>query len=436
MVNVLKERAIHVFAIGIKNADKDELNTIASDQDGSFTFYVKDFDLLEGIVEHVRRSICDIARGPGVGAGQASTAKSASHVRFMLQNIRADSMQASWTPVHDATVYLLTWRDTSGAERPVTETLDGQTRHYSIRDLRPATDYIVRLRAMRDTVELVGVEGRASTTVTPGGVQGLRLLGSTASSLHVTWTPLPGIWAYILTWTPSEGFPSQRAREIRLPGSASNHEVTGLHPGTEYRLSLSAFTTQGIVGNETKTFHTASHGSEQQADVETVRGLRVLQAGTDYVLVAWEPVSTATAYRISWNLADGGPERRRVVQPGSIPLRLEGLNPGSTYTIRISTLQGNREARVASVIATTQRTLETGNFPQVPSLSVDDRGDGEAIISWSSVPQATGYRLLWRTTTGKEGSCTSRNTAFTCLCCLVCFPFNLFLASFFFSFFL
>ena len=68
---------------------------------------------------------------------------------------------------------------------------------------------------------------------------------------------------------------------------------------------MSVFTLNHRMNHVLSRCFQASHGSEQQADVETVRGLRVLQTGTDYVLVAWESVSTATAYRISWHLADG-----------------------------------------------------------------------------------------------------------------------------------
>lgn len=58
---------------GIKNADENELRSIASDPDQTHMYNVKDFKFLVDIVEDVTSNLCNSVKGPGTLLGLGET---------------------------------------------------------------------------------------------------------------------------------------------------------------------------------------------------------------------------------------------------------------------------------------------------------------------------------------------------------------------------
>ncbi|KAG2470321.1 COEA1 protein, partial [Polypterus senegalus] len=55
----LRDAGVEMFAIGVKNADENELNAIASDPPQSHVYNVPNFKMLSTIVESLTRTVCD-----------------------------------------------------------------------------------------------------------------------------------------------------------------------------------------------------------------------------------------------------------------------------------------------------------------------------------------------------------------------------------------
>lgn len=58
-------KLIHVLHPGIKNADENELRSIASDPDQIHMYNVNDFKFLVDIVDDVTNNLCNSVKGPG-----------------------------------------------------------------------------------------------------------------------------------------------------------------------------------------------------------------------------------------------------------------------------------------------------------------------------------------------------------------------------------
>ncbi|KAL0167390.1 hypothetical protein M9458_039234, partial [Cirrhinus mrigala] len=55
----LRDAGIELFAIGVKNADENELRAIASPPEETHVYNVADFSVMSSIVEGLTRSVCE-----------------------------------------------------------------------------------------------------------------------------------------------------------------------------------------------------------------------------------------------------------------------------------------------------------------------------------------------------------------------------------------
>ncbi|KAK0145911.1 Collagen alpha-1(XII) chain [Merluccius polli] len=61
----LRDEGIELYAIGVKNADENELRSIASDPEEIHMYNVNDFNFLLDIVDDLSNNICNSVKGPG-----------------------------------------------------------------------------------------------------------------------------------------------------------------------------------------------------------------------------------------------------------------------------------------------------------------------------------------------------------------------------------
>uniref|UniRef100_UPI00358F0F35 collagen alpha-1(XIV) chain-like n=1 Tax=Myxine glutinosa TaxID=7769 RepID=UPI00358F0F35 len=115
--------------------------------------------------------------------------------------------------------------------------------------------------------------------------------------------------------------------------------------------------------------------------------------------------SRATGYRLLWRSTTEGAEAERLrVRSGTVTSQVvQGLRHGQSYIFTIYPLFDTKEGQA------TETTVAIGGIiPRVSNFRVDQRGDGDLIATWSFVPQATGYLLVWLANT--EGAEAERLT--------------------------
>ncbi|MEQ2182626.1 hypothetical protein GOODEAATRI_024296, partial [Goodea atripinnis] len=156
----LRSQGVNVFAVGIKNADRNELARVSSKPSNDFTSFVGDFKLLNTLLPLVSPQVCSAAGGVYASDGMYRYHSSTS---------------VYWGPVSG---YAIQYVPLSGLGQPITaklrqETVLASQRTFTARELSSGTDYLVTVIAQypNSVGESVSAKQRTSS---PTG-QGVRL---------------------------------------------------------------------------------------------------------------------------------------------------------------------------------------------------------------------------------------------------------------------
>uniref|UniRef100_H3CQ71 Collagen type VII alpha 1-like n=1 Tax=Tetraodon nigroviridis TaxID=99883 RepID=H3CQ71_TETNG len=249
-----------------------------------------------------------------------------------------------------------------------------------VTDLSPRTEYSLSVYAVYPG--LIGDSATITVQTTPlPQVSNFRVIEEGLFSLRLGWTPPPGFMKYFCAAADRPGF----IYEQLLPGDTSSHVIGNLEEDKEYTVSISADYPQGPnqpVSLVAKTLK-----------LVPVSKLLVQNATTDTVQARWASVRGASGYRLTWQSPDGHIENINLGDTFSFYM-IQGLSSGTEYTVTINPIFGDTEG---SITAAKIKTLESS---AVQTLKVSSVSTSAALVSWNSVPGATGYRLAWGPTSG------------------------------------
>uniref|UniRef100_A0A8C5EK31 Fibronectin type-III domain-containing protein n=1 Tax=Gouania willdenowi TaxID=441366 RepID=A0A8C5EK31_GOUWI len=260
--------------------------------------------------------------------------------------------------------------------------------------LSPKTDYTLTVYAIYPN--LIGDSATVSvqTTQLPL-VSNFRVIEEGLFSLRLGWTPPVGKLTGFKIFIPRSNRPGFTYEHL-LPGDTSSHVIDSLEEDRKYTVSIYAIYPEGpsepvsLVGKTLKLI--------------PVQKFLVQNATTDTFQARWSSVRGATGYRLTWSAPDGDIENINLDDTFNFYM-VQGLRTGSDYTVTINPIFGDIEGPITT---TTIKTLESS---AVQSLKVSGLSTSSAIISWNSVPGATGYRLAWGPTPEFHGRDRTRQFA-------------------------
>ncbi|GLD66480.1 collagen alpha-1(VII) chain [Lates japonicus] len=199
----LRSQGVHVFAVGIKSADRNELAQISSQPSSDFTSFVGDFKLLNTLLPLVSPRVC--SKAGGVYASDEAFS-GPSNIQFFGQT--SDSLRFRWSPAGGpVSGYAVQYVPLSGLGQPITaelrqETVSASQRIFTARELRSGTDYLVTIIAQYPNSVGESVSAKQRTKSLPG-VSSLRLVEAGFFSLTVGWgQPSSPVQGYRLTYGP------------------------------------------------------------------------------------------------------------------------------------------------------------------------------------------------------------------------------------------
>uniref|UniRef100_A0A3Q2XFT7 Fibronectin type-III domain-containing protein n=1 Tax=Hippocampus comes TaxID=109280 RepID=A0A3Q2XFT7_HIPCM len=247
-----------------------------------------------------------------------------------------------------------------------------------VAELNPNTSYSLTVSAIYPS--LIGESATTTAQTTPlPQVLNFRVIEEGLFSLRLGWTPplkkLDG-FRVLIPRSDRPGF----VYEQLLPGDASSHVIDSLEEDKKYNISILAVYPQGlsepvsVVGKTLK--------------LVTIQELLVQNATTDTVQAKWTSVKGATGYRLTWASPEGHIENINLRDTFDFYM-IQGLHAGAEYTITMNPIFGDIEGPVTSAKV---KTLESS---AVQTLKVSAVSTSAAVITWNSVPGATGYRLAW-----------------------------------------
>ncbi|KAL2299817.1 hypothetical protein Nmel_012667 [Mimus melanotis] len=305
-----------------------------------------------------------------------------------VHNVSAQSMLLAWQSVSGATGYRLSWATRAGQDRHRVDLDAGQTSHALV-GLQPNTDYVVMVAPLFRQLEGPTATVQQRTEAGTDQMLQTNILGPT--SIQVLWTSARDARGYRLEWKRATG--PEPPRTVSLPSSTNTYQLTGLKPGTEYRITLYTLYDGGEVATPVTTFQTG-----MEAPLGAVSDLRLVEESGRRVRLSWTGVPGATEYKVVVRNNQDGTERTRRIPGSQMGLELGDLREGIAYLVRVSALAGSQEGNAATL------TIRL-KYPEVGSISelrVMEAGPSQLRVTWRGLPGAGGYLLTWQ---GSDGEC-------------------------------
>ncbi|NWH76187.1 CO7A1 protein, partial [Piaya cayana] len=394
-------------------------------------------------------------------SGRAHTqSRAGSVLDFRVVETGPTFLRLAWQPGPDPPQgYSLSYT-VQGAAQGEERSLGASAQSATLSNLRPDTEYVVTLRPRYAQQPAGPATLTARTQV--GAEQTLRTNIVSPTSIQVLWTGTRDARGYRLEWkraTGGSGAPGsprnlpvpasssdsplptgpEPPRTVSLPSSTNTYQLTGLQPGTVYRITLYTLYDGGEVATPVTTFQTGV-----ESPVGAVSELRFVEEAGRRVRLSWMGVPGATEYKVVVRNSQDGTERTRRIPGSQTALELGDLREGITYLVRVSALVGGQEGSAATLTVRLSKSVldqevpgcpcgpsghpeltpvvpwAGAEYPAVGSISdlrVTEAGPSQLRVTWRGLPGAGGYLLTWR---GSDGECLEQSrflpadpTAFT-----------------------
>ena len=229
--------------------------------------------------------------------------------------------------------------------------------------VRPAL-YLKSGILVSGTKEVIGVGEPDPPPVAPTG---LGISSITQILATASWNAVAGATEYKVYLNGS----------LNATTSSTTRELTGLEPGIEYQLEVSAVGPGGEGQKASINFTTLPPPPPAPAEV-TVSNISSISAQ-----ISWPVVTGANEYNI---YLSGQYVTTTVNTNGA----LNGLEPDIQYTVEVSAIgPGGESAKASTVFA----TLPPDPPAQPTGLIVSDVTQNNAIINWNAVIGATEYKI-------------------------------------------
>ncbi|CAM4723100.1 unnamed protein product [Leuciscus chuanchicus] len=277
-----------------------------------------------------------------------------------VSNVQSHSALVSWTSVFlsgssgrvPSCSYELQLKD-KGRDGKYKVVYSGEKLQYTLTDLRPATDYHIRVSSVCNSVKSPSSDARAFTTQSAPPETPLppRLSHRTKSSLTLQWKPPVDngskITNYVLEW--DEGKKNSIFREFYV-GHQRHCKVMRLCPAVGYTFRVAARNDIGISGFSTEVvFYTT--GSLPQISLPP----RLVKAGPSWVTLEWTRPNSCSAeevvtYTLEMQDETKGLDFQEVYSGLELNCKLESLRRNTQYKFRLITCSGEWRSAPSSLL--------------------------------------------------------------------------------------
>uniref|UniRef100_A0A3Q0R0B0 Collagen alpha-1(XII) chain n=1 Tax=Amphilophus citrinellus TaxID=61819 RepID=A0A3Q0R0B0_AMPCI len=386
----LRNIDVEIFAVGVKDAVRTELEAIANAPAETHVYEVEDFDAFQRISKELTQSICLRIEQELLNIKKRSLLPP-TDLRF--SEITSRSFRATWVaPVVNVMSYLLRFRkveDVTGDY--ITLALPGDTTTAVLPHLYPLTAYEVNVFAQYEKGDSFPLTGEETTLEEQGTVRNLRVTEETTNSFRVSWQAAPGsVIRYRLSYVPLSG--AGEILEAQTIGPETTIVLQELFPITTYRVSVSAEYASGI-GREMQV-----EGTTKEAR-GAPRDLRVFDETTSTMKLAWKPApGNVLQYRIAFKPAEGGERKEISVKGDTTQATLKNLQPATEYELFVS---ARYSSGMGDPLLGTGTTLEELGSPR--DLVTKDVTDTSFAVSWTAAPgNVRQYRITWKSLFSEE----------------------------------
>ncbi|XP_061699936.1 collagen alpha-1(XII) chain isoform X2 [Syngnathoides biaculeatus] len=380
----LRNNDVEIFAVGVKDAVRSELEAIANQPSETHVYEVEDFDAFQRISKELTQSICLRIEQELLKIKKKSLL---TPENLEFSEITSRSFRTTWTaPLSNVLSYLVRFRkaeDVTGDY--ITLAVPSDTTTTVLPHLTPLTTYEVNVFAQYEKGDSFPLTGEETTLEETGRVRNLRVTEETTNSFRVSWKAAPGsVLRYRLSYVPLSG--AGEILEAQTIGDETTIVLQELFPITTYRVSVSAEYITGL-------------GDEMQVDgttkevIGSPRNLRVFDETISTMRLTWEAApGNVLQYVIAFKPAEAGERREVTIRGDTTEALLENLQPETEYELFVS---ARYTSTLGDPILGTGTTLEELGSPR--NLVTKDPTDTTFVVSWDAAPgKVRQYRITWK----------------------------------------
>uniref|UniRef100_A0A8C1JLB0 Collagen alpha-1(XII) chain n=1 Tax=Cyprinus carpio TaxID=7962 RepID=A0A8C1JLB0_CYPCA len=391
--NKLRNSDVEIFAVGVKDAVRSELEAIANPPVETHVYTVEDFDAFQRISNELTQSICLRIEQELLNIKRRSLIAPRS---LTFSEVTSRSFRASWvTDAVDVQSYLVQYRPDVDTEAGyISVSVPGDTPTTVLHHLTPVTKYEVKVYAQYEKGESFPLSDFETTLEEQGSVNNLRVSEETTSSFRVSWGAAPGsVVRYRLTYVPYASVQGDiDLLETATVGPETTIVLQQLYPVTTYRVSVAAEYPSGV-------------GPQMQIDGTTKeergspRDLRVSDETVSSMQLSWAAApGRVTQYRVFYQPTEGGEMKEVSVKGDTTATLLKNLQPGTEYQLAV---RARYSSGLGEPLQGTGTTLEEVGSPR--DLITSDVTDTSFMASWTAAPgRVRQYRVQWRSLFSEE----------------------------------
>uniref|UniRef100_A0A8C2HN37 Collagen alpha-1(XII) chain n=1 Tax=Cyprinus carpio TaxID=7962 RepID=A0A8C2HN37_CYPCA len=222
----LRDSGIELYAIGVKNADENELRSIASDPDEIHMYNVNDFSFLLDIVDDLTVNLCNSVKGPGTPTD------------LVTSEVTHYSFRATWMPPDEPVEkFRIEYVPAAGGKTEMF--VDGEENTLVLVNLNPMTEYIVRVYGVIGEESSEPLKGTETTLPLPA-VTFMSVYDEAMTSMRVRWELVSGASGYLLNYNSINASVPSGRMEVRVAADVNDVQLLQLLPNTAYSISLFA----------------------------------------------------------------------------------------------------------------------------------------------------------------------------------------------------
>nr|DBA21682.1 TPA: hypothetical protein GDO54_018284 [Pyxicephalus adspersus] len=253
----------------------------------------------------------------------------------------------------------------TGNEPRTTVELSEDETQFAMNDLKPDTEYEVILISRRGEMTSFPVSETFTTDL--DSPKNLKKVAQTDSTITIEWkNTQANIDFYRIKFAPLSGGDHEEITVPRSNQATTKATLTGLRPGTEYGIGLTAV----------KQDRESSPATINAAtDLDSPKDLEIAGSTETTMNVHWiKPVAKFDHYRLVY-IPVGGSESEIQVLRDATSYILTGLEPGKEYSISLIAEKGRHKSKPASVVGSTALGSPQG-------LSFSDITENSAKAIW------------------------------------------------------